>query len=224
MVRKIRKIQRVISILERFGLVFSILGTFGSGACPILGEQPLQGGPGAGTGEGQSAPCRETRPSPERPRKGPENPESLQNQSEVLILLLFLYVFVYQSLGQDFLFIAFAKMFPHVPFQDTVSKYEKLGLQCHGPPDHQVFDAFICKNVNYLSKGPGRNYFGVNESWTQGAPALLHQSWEMILWGQSVVLHKWNPYFLHGASTRIFTRIMKLSFKSLVHTHENERW
>ena len=126
MVKTFRKTQRVISTLERSGPVFFILGTFGSGACPILGEQPLQGGPGAGTGEGQSAPCRETRRSPERPKEGPEHPESLQNQSEVLILLVFLTFFVHQSLGQDFLFIGFAKMFPHVPFQDTVSKYTKV--------------------------------------------------------------------------------------------------
>ena len=56
----------------------------------MLGEQPFQGGPSAGTGEGQSVPCTEAQRSPERPREGPESPESLQNQSKVLILLVFL--------------------------------------------------------------------------------------------------------------------------------------
>ena len=118
----------------------------------------------------------------------------------------------------------FQKWSPISHFSIQFQNIEKLCLQSHGPPEHQVFNAFICKNVNYLSKGPGRNDFGDNESWTQGAPALLHQSLEMILWGQSVVLRRQNPYFLHGVSTRIFTRIMKLNFKSLAHTHEKERW
>ena len=50
--------------------------------------------------------------------------ETLRSIERVLILLMFL-TFVHQSLGQDFLFIGFAKMFPHVPFQDTVSKYKR---------------------------------------------------------------------------------------------------
>ena len=62
------------------------------------------------------------------------------------------------------------KCFPMSHFRIQFQNREKLGLQSHGPPDHQVFNDFIGKNVNYLFKGLGRNYFGDNESWTQGGP------------------------------------------------------
>ena len=73
--------------------------------------------------------ARAREPHAERPSEAQRGREKVQRtrkayraKSEYSFHLCFYTVFVYQSLGQDFPFIAFAKMFPHVPFQDTVSK------------------------------------------------------------------------------------------------------
>ena len=78
-----------------------------------MGDQPLWGGPRA------PAQVRARAPHAERPgeaQRGPESPESLQNQKKVD----FTCVFVYQSLDQDFLSTEFAERFTHVRIEDIV--------------------------------------------------------------------------------------------------------
>ena len=57
---------------------------------------------------------------PAKPREAERRPREPRKLKEPKQIIDFTGVFAYQSLGQDFLSIEFAKRFPHLRFEDIV--------------------------------------------------------------------------------------------------------
>ena len=177
-----RKTHWVLSTLERSGPVFFYLGDFRVRGMSYIGRAAFAGRPRRWDRRGPECPMQR---DPAKPREAERRSREPGELTEPKRSIDFTCVFIRFSFTKVWARISYSsglqKCFPMSHFRIQFQNMKKLGLQCDGPPDHQVFNAFMVKNVNYLSKGPGRNYFGDNESWTRGAPALLHQSWQMIL-------------------------------------------
>ena len=146
----------------------------------LICTSPLE--EGCGTGEGQRAPCREAgeaQRGPQRPRK----PRELREPKKYWFYLHFCWAKSGPGLP---IHPRLQKSFPTSDFRDMQKNVKNLCIQCNGPTEHR----FSPKKKQQSVQRPSKKSFFKWWILDAGAPALVHETGGIILWGQSVVLRR----------------------------------